>query len=305
MTFDGRLLAGVSVLAAVVEAGSFAKAAGLLGLTPSGVSRAVARLENRVGVRLLDRTTRSLRLTAEGGRFYEDVIPHLEGIEDAAGAASGSASQVRGRLRINVDPFFSGLVLAPHLPAFCRKYPELEIEIYTRESIGDLVSDGMDLAVRFGPQPTSSMVARLLLETRILTVAAPSYLERHGRPERPEDLVNHACIQFRDPQTGHPFEWEFQRGRAVMPVVTKGPLLLTDVNTMLTTCLAGAGIAQVMALGVTGYLDTGQLQELFPDWPGEVFPLYAIHPSRKNPAARVRAFIDFCLEMSQITAENT
>jgi DNA-binding transcriptional LysR family regulator len=303
MPFDGRLLAGVSVLAAVVEAGSFAKAAELLGLSPSGVSRAVARLENRVGVRLLDRTTRSLRLTAEGARFYEDVIPHLEGIEDAAGIASGSANQVRGRLRINVDPFFSGLVLAPHLPVLCAKYPELEIEIYTRDAIGDLVSDGMDLSVRFGVQPASSMVARLLLETRILTVASPAYLKQRGQPRRPEDLIHHQCLQFRDSQTGHPFEWEFQRGRTVVPITTSGQILLTDVNTMLTTCLAGAGIAQVMALGVQTYLDNGQLVELFPDWPGEVFPLYAVHPSRRNPAAKVRAFIEFCLEMTRITAQ--
>lgn len=305
MTFDGRLLAGVSVLAAVVEAGSFARAAELLGLSPSGVSRAVARLENRVGVRLLDRTTRSLRLTAEGARFYGQVLPHLEGIEDAASIASGSASQVRGRLRINVDPFFSGLVLAPHLPAFCKKYPDLRIEIYTRDSIGDLVSDGIDIAVRFGPQPLSSMVARLLLETRILTVASPGYLEQHGRPRRPEDLTGHACLQFRDPQTGHPFEWQFQRGRTVIPIATSGPVLLTDVNTMLTMCLAGAGIAQVMALGVQGHLDAGRLVDLFPDWPGEVFPLYAVHPSRRNPAAKVRAFLDFCLEMTRITAQTT
>lgn len=293
--FDGRLLSGVSILAAVVEGGSFARAAEVLGLSPSGVSRAVSRLESRVGVRLLDRTTRSLRLTAEGARFYEDVIPHLEGIEAAAGMAAGSAKQVRGRLRVNVDPFFSGLVMAPHLPAFCSKFPELHIEIFTRDPMDDLVSGGMDVAVRFGPQPSSSMVARRLLETRILTVASPSYLERYGAPKRPEELADHACLQFRDPRTGHPFDWEFHRGRQILPVATKGPLLLTDVTTMLNACVAGAGIAQVMSLGVQSLLESGRLVELFPDWPGEVFPLYAVYPSRRNPPAKVRAFLDFCL----------
>jgi DNA-binding transcriptional LysR family regulator len=113
MTFDGRLLSGVSVLAAVVEGGSFVRAADALGLSASGVSRAVARLEMRIGIRLLDRTTRSLHLTDEGSRFYQQVAPMLEGIEDAATQASGSAAAVRGRLRVNVDPFFSRLVLAP------------------------------------------------------------------------------------------------------------------------------------------------------------------------------------------------
>lgn len=299
MSFDGRILSGVGVLAAVVERGTFAGASALLGLTPSGVSRSIARLEHRLGIRLFDRTTRSLHLTDEGARFYDAVAAHLEGIEAAAGAASGAASAVRGRLRVNVDPFFSGLVLAPRLGRFSERYPELQIEIHTRDDVGDLVSEGMDVAVRFGPQPSSSLVSRLLLKTRILTVAAPAYLAAHGRPRTPEDLAGHACIQFRNPLTGRPFDWEFQRGAEIRPVATRGPLLLTDVNTMLRACLAGAGVAQVMALGVGHWLASGALVELFPDWPDETFPLYAIHPSRRHPAAKVRVFLDFCIDLAR------
>jgi DNA-binding transcriptional LysR family regulator len=284
------------VLAAVVEGGSFVKAAEALGLSASGVSRAVARLETRVGVRLLDRTTRALHLTDEGRRFYGQVAPLLEGIEEAATQASGSAATVRGRLRMNVDPFFSRLVLAPRLADFLARYPDLEVEMITRDEMGDLVADGIDVAVRFGPQPTSSLVVRRLLETRILTVAAPSYIERHGRPSSPEDLVNHACIQFRDPRTGRPFEWEFHRKRQIIPIATNGKLTVSDVGTMLGACLAGAGIAQVMALGVQDLLDQGRLVDLFPDWPDEIFPLNAVHPSRRHPPAKVRAFIEFCIK---------
>lgn len=298
MPFDGRLLGGVSLLAAVVEAGSFAKAAERMGMSPSGVSRSMARLEARVGIRLLDRNTRSLRLTAEGRHFYDEVMPHLEGIEIAAGRASKAAHRVEGRLRVNVDPFFSALVMAPHLPAFCQDHPDLQIEVFTREAIGDLVSDGMDVAVRFGPQPDSSLVARRLLETRILTVAAPSYLKRRGTPAKPAELAMHDCLQFRDPQTGHPFGWEFHRGRTIQPVVTRGPLLLTDVSTMIASCVAGAGVAQLMSLGIQPLLDSGTLVELFPDWPDEMFPLYAIYPSRRHPAAKVRAFLDFCVRIT-------
>ncbi len=297
MTFDGRLLAGVSVLAAVVEGGSFVKASEALGLSASGVSRAISRLEARVGIRLLDRTTRALHLTDEGARFYAQVSPHLDGIEEAAILASGAANTPRGRLRVNVDPYFSRLVLAPRLAEFLARYPELKLELLTSDLMGDLVADGMDVAVRFGPQPNSSQVARLLLETRIITVASPAYLERHGRPVVPDDLTNHACIQFRDPLTGQPFEWELQRGRKVVPVRAEGPLTVTDVGTMLSACLAGAGIAQIMALGVQNLLDEGRLIDLFPDWPSETFPLYAVHPSRRHPAAKVRAFIEFCAEI--------
>src|SRR6202789_3889100 len=154
MAFDSRILSGVSVLAAVIEGGSFVKAAELIGITDSGVSRAISRLETRVGVRLLDRTTRSVSLTYEGRRFYEEVKPHLQAIEDAAIIASGAVTAVRGRLRIDIDPFFLPLVLAGRLGAFCERFPELSIEFTSSEHVGDLVSDGVDLGIRFGqPRP--------------------------------------------------------------------------------------------------------------------------------------------------------
>ena len=296
MSFDARLVSGIGVLAAVVETGGFARAAKALGLTQPAVSRAVARLEARIGVRLLDRTTRSVTLTDEGRRFYEHVGPLLDGIEEAAALAAGSSATVRGRLRVNVDPFFSHLILAPRLGAFLERYPEITLDFVTSEHIGDLVADGFDVAIRFGEPTASSAVARKVTETRILTVAAPAYLERHGRPARPADLAGHDCIQYRNPLTGQPFQWEFHRAGRIVPVATAGRLLLTDVGTMLRVCLAGAGIAQVMALGVANMLDQGRLIELFPDWPDETFPLYALHPSRHLPAAKVRAFMDFILE---------
>jgi DNA-binding transcriptional LysR family regulator len=135
-----------------------------------------------------------------------------------------------------------------------------------------------------------------LLQTRILTVAAPAYLERNGRPRAPEDLARHLCIHFRDPRTGRPFEWELHRGREIVPVVAKGRLTVSDVGVMLGACLEGVGVAQVMALGVHDLLENGRLVDLFPDWPDETFPLCIVHPSRRHPPAKVRAFIDFCLE---------
>src|SRR5882724_1744682 len=194
MPYDGRLLAGVSVLMAVVEAGGMARAAEAVGLTPSGVGRAIARLEARVGVRLLDRTTRAMRLTDEGRRFYEQVRPHLDGLEEAAIEAAGSASKVRGRLRVNIDPFFSRIVLSRHLAAFLARYPDLSVELIMRDSVGDLVADGFDLALRFGEPPVGSFVARKLIETRVLTVASPSYIKSHGRPRHPKEIEERDCI---------------------------------------------------------------------------------------------------------------
>ncbi|MGK9235331.1 LysR family transcriptional regulator [Inquilinus limosus] len=297
MAFDGRVLAGVSVLAAVVEGGSFVRGAELIGITASGVSRAIGRLEARLGVRLLDRTTRSITLTDEGRRFYEQAKPHLAAIEDAAALASGAASAVRGRMKVDIDPFFLPLVLAGQLGAFCDRYPELSVEFVSREQLDDLVSDGIDLAIRFGQPRFSTLVSRKLVEAPILTVASPKYIARHGRPEHPADLARHRCLQFLDPHSGKPFEWEFVRGDRILPVETRGPLTFTDPKAMLEECVAGTGIAQVIGWGVGPLLDSGRLIDLFPDWHGELFPLFAFHPSRKHPPAKVRAFTDFCVEI--------
>ena len=299
MPFDGRLLAGISVLAAVVQTRSFARAADTLGITASGVSRAVARLEARVGIRLFDRTTRSVALTDEGRRFYEQVAPLLAGIEDAASTASGSSGVVRGRLRVDIDPYFSRMILSSHIGGFLRQHPELTLELITREHVGDLVADGIDVAMRFGEPPAGTLIARKLLETRVLTVASPAYLKKHGRPKHPAELQHHSCIQFIDPRSGHLFEWEFHAGKKVLPVQTSGALVLTDVGTMINECVAGTGIAQVLGIGVQPLLESGRLIELFPDWPGETFPLYALHPSRHHPPAKVRAFIEFALKAAQ------
>lgn len=297
MALDGRLVANIGVLAAIVEGGSFARAADSLGLSPSGVSRAVARLESRIGVRLLDRTTRSVTLTDEGRRLYGEIGPLLTGIADAFTHTAGSAAVVRGRLRVNVDSFFSRRMLAMHAGRFLQRYPEVSLDLVTREQLGDLVGEGFDIAVRFGHPPSSSLVARKLLETRVITVASPAYIKKNGRPREPADLVAHECIQMRNSLTGEPLsEWEFRQGRRKESVKTGGRLLVTESGTLLGACLSGVGIARIKAIGVRGLIEKGQLVELLPEWQGESFPLYALYPSGRLPAAKVRAFIEFVQE---------
>jgi DNA-binding transcriptional LysR family regulator len=297
MPFDSRVLSGIGVISAVVEAGSFVRAADALGLTQSGVSRAVARLEQVVGVRLFDRTSRAVALTDDGRRFYEQVAPLLAGIEEAATSAARAAAEARGRLRVNVEPYVSRLVLASRLGEFLAAHPALSMELITRDSLGDLVADGFDVAIRFGEPEPSALVARRLLETRILTCASPAYVARHSRPARPRDVGNgrHVCILFRDPQTGRPFPWEFHRRTRILKVPVSGHLVVNDLATMLGACVAGHGIAQVMALGIEDLLKKGRLVNLFPEWTDEMFPLFAFHPSRHLPPAKVRAFLDFVI----------
>jgi DNA-binding transcriptional LysR family regulator len=300
MAFDTRLLTGVGVLAAVTEAGNFARAAEMLGLTPSAVSRAVSRLEARVGVRLFDRNPREVSLTEEGRRFHTQVMPLLAGLDEAAAEAAGAAAVVRGRLRVSVDPWFARTVLASELQQFLVRYPLLSVDFSTSNYREEMMT-GVDVAVRFGPPDASSLIVRKLLETPILTVAAPAYLERHGQPRSPHDLVHHEALLFRDPRTGLPFPWEFHRGGEIVEVKVSGRLVMDDPSVAIATCVAGQGIFQSLAIGLAPLLSRGELIQILPEWSEELYPLYAYHLSRHLPPAKVRALLDFIQEIAVST----
>jgi len=295
-----NLSSGIGVLAAIVDGGSFAAAAERVGISPPGVSRAIARLEKRLQIRLFDRTTRSLSLTEEGRRFYEQVMPHLEGLEEAAASARRGASAAHGKLRVNLDPVCYRVMLGARLDQFMDAHPELEIEFIARDSLGDLVTEGFDLALRFGKPKPSTLVARKVLDTGVVTVAAPAYVARWGRPLRPQDLEGpaHRCLEFRDAETGKPFPWEFHRKRKRLVVATHGRLTVNDPGALLSACLSGSGIAQMLALGAEHLIAEGRLIDLFPDWPDERYPLYAYHPSRHYMPAKTRAFLDFIVGLA-------
>jgi DNA-binding transcriptional LysR family regulator len=227
-------------------------------------------------------------------------MPLLAGLEAATSSASQGGALVRGRLRVNIDPFFSRVVLGPQLGAFLERHPELQLELVNRDELGDIVGDGFDLAVRFGTPPSSSLVARKLLETRIVTAAAPAYIARHGRPAKPQELADgrHVCLQFRDPHSGRLYSWEFHRGRKKIEVATQGALTLNDAGSLHSVCLSGYGIGQLMALGAEHLFAENRLVDLFPDWPDERFPLYALYPSRRHLPAKAAAFLDFLTSLS-------
>jgi DNA-binding transcriptional LysR family regulator len=293
MTFDARLLSGVGVMDAVVENGGFARAAEAVGLTPSGVSRAVARLEARVGARLFDRHPRMVALTEAGARFHAEVAPLLAAIAEAAETAAADSAQVRGRLKLNVDPWFARIVLAPRLPALLARYPELSLELRVTNAFEEMLAGGVDLAIRFGPPPNSSLIARKLLETRVLTVATPAYLAGHPPLRTPADIARHDAILFRDPQSGRPFTWEFHRRGKTIEVPVAGRLVLDDPSAALAACEAGVGLFQSLELGLEPWLNSGRLVPVLGDWAEERYPLHAYYASRRQLPGKVRAFLDF------------
>lgn len=295
MALDSRLFSGLPVLAAVLESGSFVRAGQALGLTQSGVSRAIRRLEEQLGIRLFERTSKSMRLTEGGKRFSEEALPLLHRMEEVAEGMASASRKVRGRLRVNVDATVARLFLAPRLGSFLEKYPEVQLDLSIRDGLGDMVAEGFDAAIRFGDPEPSALIARRLLQVRILTCAAPSYLERRGRPRTPRELETkgHECLLFRDPATGRPFPWEFHQGKQRLAVTVAGRLVVNDALTQLEACVAGLGIAQVMELGKESLLQNGRLTSLFPEWSDELFPLYVYHPSRHFVPAKLRVFTEF------------
>lgn len=295
-----NLSSGIGVFAAVVDTGSFTAASESIGMSPPGVSRAIARLERRLNIRLFNRTTRSVTLTEEGRRFYDQVMPHVWGMEEAAAMAAAGAAMVRGTLRVNLDPVASAFLLGAPISGFMETYPELSLEFFSRDHLGDLVSEGFDVAVRFGEPRSSGLIARKLLDTAVVTVASPAYLARRGHPREPKALANgqHTCLEFRDPETGRPFAWEFHNKRRTLSVETNGRLTVNDPGALVQACVAGTGIAQMLWLAAEPLIREGRLVNLFPEWMDERFPLHAYLPSRQHVPAKTRAFLDFVVSLA-------
>jgi DNA-binding transcriptional LysR family regulator len=303
MAVDSRLFSGLGVFAAVLEAGNFVRAGEALGLTQSAVSRSVQRLEGRLGVRLLERTSKTIRLTEDGERFCAEALPLFSQLGEVAEGMVKAAGKARGRLRINVEPSFARLFLAPRLGAFLKVYPEVRLELLVRERLGDLVAEGIDAAILFGEPVSSALIARRLLQVHILTCASPDYLARWGRPRKPADLEaeKHECLLFLDPATGKPFPWEFHRGRKRLSVNVAGRVIVNDALTYVALCVAGNGVAQLIDLTIEPLLKSGKLINLFPEWTDELFPLYVYYPSRHSVPAKLRVFFDFLV--SSLEAE--
>jgi DNA-binding transcriptional LysR family regulator len=304
MRFDEQTLSDSNVFVAVVRCGSFANAARSLDLSQSVASRAVARLEKRLGVRVLDRTTRSVSLTGDGRGLFERLEPLLQGFEDAFMSTAEERSRMRGRLRVKIHPTIAHVIHGKQLKTFLEDYPDLSVEFISSDKLGDLVGEGLDIALCVGELPSSSLIAKKLLDTRVLTVAAPDYLAKHIKVAHPSDLLKsgHTLIDYRNPETGRMFQWEYHRGKKIVKIATIGRLIVSDIITLHGICMAGWGIAQVLEVAVKPMLESGALVKLLPEWGDERFPIYAVYPSRNYIPPKVRVFIDFvCSAVSKGT----
>ncbi|ADC72576.1 transcriptional regulator, LysR family [Thioalkalivibrio sp. K90mix] len=281
----------MQIFVAVVETGHFVHAAETLGLSKAAVSRAVNGLEERLGARLLHRTTRRLSLTSEGETFFGRSKLLLEELAAAEGEISERGTAVSGRLRINVPVSFGIQHLAPLWGTFTARHPRVELDVTLNDRSVDLVDEGFDLAVRIGTLDSSSLVARRLATTRMRICAAPDYLAASGLPAHPRELADHATIAYSYHATGD--DWTLTGPDGPVAVTTRPVLRSNNGETCVAAALAGQGIVYQPEFLLQPHLQTGALQVLFPDWETATLGIHAVYPSRRYLLPKTRALIDF------------
>lgn len=282
------------VFAAVVEAGGFTAAAARLGMSKAAVSRHVAELEERLGVRLLHRTTRRLSTTAEGELFHARCRELLDRLEEAEAELGSGCTTAQGVARANVPLSFGLMHLAPLWPQLLERHPGLELDVSLSDRVVDLVDEGYDLAVRIGQLPASSLVSRRLASTRLVACAAPAYLATHGAPARPAELARHAVIGYSLFASGD--TWSFSGPTGEETVKVQPRMRTNNGDTCRAAALAGQGIILQPSFMVGADLAEGRLVELMPGWRSIALGIYAVYPSRKFLAPKVRVIIDFLVE---------
>ncbi|HLI17032.1 MAG TPA: LysR family transcriptional regulator [Rhodanobacteraceae bacterium] len=281
----------------VVEAKSFRAAAAQLGMTPSGVSRAVSRLEERIGVRLLFRSTRALNLTDDGESFYRRCKDILADLGDAVEALAYARTKPRGKLRVAMNVSIGRAGLIPNLADFEERYPDIQLELSMSERNIGLIEEGIDCAIRMGELEDSNLIARKLGYFSNVLCASPAYLARHGTPSTVEDLKRHRCINYIYPTNGRPYQWQFDTPDGRIALDIDAHLLINDGESVIQAAMAGLGIIQVPHWLAAGPIGHGKLQVIMEDTISTGSPVWIVYPQKKHLSARVHAFIDWVQEL--------
>ncbi len=278
-----------------VEKGGFSSAARELGLTPSAISKLVTRMEDRLGVRLLNRTTRRLALTPEGEAFFHRTQRILADIEEAENEVARFRERPHGKLRINVGTAFGTYQFVPALPEFLARYPEIEVEITMTDRIVDLMEEGADVGIRSGNLPDSSLVARRICDLERVICASPAYLRRRGTPKKPADLARHNCLVLAPTPQFH--RWPFNYPDGVRNVEVAGNVTANSAETLVQLGIMGLGIIRLADVIVGDAIAKGLLRPVLADAHHvEPLPLNALYPSGRHRSPRVAALVDFLVE---------
>lgn len=289
----------MQVFVRVVETGSFTKAAETLRMSRTSVTQLVQQLEARLRVKLLNRTTRKVNVTADGSAYYERAVKLLADLDDAETSLSSASVSPRGRLRVDVPSPLARMILIPALPAFHQRYPDIQLDMGVSDRMVDLIGENVDCVVRGGEIMDQSLVARRVGDLKLGVYAAPSYLKRAGTPSHPQELESshHRVVGFTRAQAGQTFAYSIHRDGERLTVHGRYVLAVDDGNAYLAAGLAGLGIIWLPEYMAKPHLAAGELRPLFRGWRLDPMPLYLAFPPNRHVSAKLRVFIDWIVEL--------
>jgi DNA-binding transcriptional LysR family regulator len=296
-------LLAMRVFIRITDAGSFAKAADTLNLPRSSVSKLLQDLEQHLGTKLVERSSRALTITSAGEAYRDQAVNLLAELEQMDVAARATKSLPRGKFRVDVGSSLANMVIIPALPDFRRRYPDLDLRLGVNDRPVDLVGDGVDCVIRGGELSDSSLIARRLCSLDYVTCATPEYLAEHGTPRHPSDLHSgHVAVSYFFPQSGRSLPLQFAKGDDVVEIEPRSAIGVSESTAHVEALLAGLGIGQTFSFSARPHLETGKLVSVLGDWTPRSHPLHLVYPASRHQSARLRAFADWAVEIfSQIS----
>ena len=284
----------------VVEAGTFTRAADSLNLPKATVTKHVQALEERLRVKLLNRTTRRVTVTPDGAAYYDRTVRLLTDLDDIEASMTNARANPRGRLRVDVGTSVAQLLIIPNLADFHARYPDIQLDLGVSDRIVDLIGDNVDCVIRGGELSAQSVVARRVGNLEFITVASPDYLSRKGVPSHPLEIEQkHASVIYFSPQSGRHYPLEFVQGAESIDITGPYQLSVNEANAYVTSVLAGLGIGQITSFQAQPHLQSGALVQLLPEWTQPPLPVYVVYPPNRHLSAKVRAFVDWAAELFQ------
>ena len=291
-------MAAMRAFARVVEAGTFTRAALLLGMPKPTLSKLVQGLEAHLRTKLLNRTTRRVTVTADGAAYYERAARILADIDELDGSMTLSQASPKGRLRIDISTSLATLILIPALPQFHARYPDIQLDLGVTDRPVDLVAENVDCVVRGGDITDQSLIARRIGEFSFITCATPAYLARHGEPRHPAELMrNHHVVAYFGSASARAFPMDFRRGEETEEIDGRYIVAVNDGHAYLAAGLAGLGILRLPHFMVAEHLASGALRPVLRDWSSEAVPLHVVYPPNRHLSAKLRIFVEWVAEL--------
>ena len=286
-------LDALKVFCAVVDSGGFSRAAARLGISTSSVTHQIGQLETHFGVRLLNRTTRSMSLTDEGRRCVEQARRLLAEMDDLESGLGDTLQAPRGSLRVDMPGILAQRYVAPALPRFLAAYPELSVRLTASDRLIDMVEEGVDVMLRIGELPDSALVGRSIFKNRYICCAAPDFIARHGEPQHPDDLERLPCLNFVYPKARQLRPWTFQQDGQPFTASPRGAVAMDHVDSLIEMAVQGGGVIQHLSVSLLAPLHSGALAPLLEAWQADGPDVSVLYPQRHQRAAKIKVFVDF------------